>query len=501
MCQLSTLESRSALATDEAEKQPKQAKDILCVKTLVRYVVGTKHARCSGPKHVSHPFTCPHKRIFLRCVVFLLTLLAPILSLMAVGSSRVWHVAHSTVALEYNASFASTNGTTFDARTSSWLPATAPLQSATFGYFAWDPDHQGCRWYNDDSSYDTSPLQDNPFWNKLRTVALVTAILALLAVSSVSVELCCCRYFGGRLISAALILLTTLGHCVMVVMQYYYLPHLCAASQAVLDATLSSDDNNAATHDEYRYTCSRDSGAHLAAAAIAVWIVTLLAACTAPKARPLARVVMELEHDSDTDDPPYCAMVGCCAQHLQRRRSRRQLKRLSSSATIRPKKKGWSITIATPPVVNGICVAPDIAYGDQNDDDNVSGSSSEPDQFFDVDRDFVGHEIVVCNNDDDSLDEEAALPFASVPSRPKEQPVLFPLKTPTVKPAPPDHVAADKNERQLPRYSTYPLCAHKNTFPLCKWLSPIMRMPSAENGEVVDNDLFFDTLQIQTSQT
>jgi hypothetical protein len=365
-------------------------------------------------------------------------------------------VAHATIVVaDYNSSLVFAppfNGTATSS--SSWLPATAPLQSATFGYFAWDPDHEGCRWYKDDSSYDTSALHDDFHFGQMRRVALVAAILAILAVASVSVELCCCRCFGGRLLSVALILGTALGHGVLVVLQYYNWPHLCDASQAVLDATVN--DNDIAAHDDkYRYTCSRDGGAHVAAAALAVWILALLAACTAPKTRPLARVVMELEHDSDTDyEPPvHCGMVmDCCARHLHRRRSRHQLKRLSSSAaaTIRPKKTGWSISIATPPVRNGICVAPDIAYGDQ--DDNASSSSSEPDQFFDVDRDFVGHEIVLLHNEDDSLDEEAALPT----SKPKEPPVLFPLKTPTVKAAPLDRVATvdQHQERQLPRYST-----------------------------------------------
>lgn len=313
------------------------------------------------------------------------SLAAAILSLAAAGSCRFWSIE----AIEYNNNTNENTANDSNENNDKNNAAVADMEdlnvfylynnnntnntvtSATIGFFVWNPDNRGCRRFRG-ALHLTATTNGDPTikgsslgWKAAPILASAAAAVAFLGLVSVCAELLYphgYRSRGGRSASIALAL-------------------LAAATQAsAMFAIFLSD-----VCPDSDFECAIDLGAIFAMVAIVFWLVM---SCTIG--------VLDVQKARQKSHVAEMAEVG----------SHGSKKRKSKA------KKGWTISLEP--------------QADEEMGASSSSSSSEEDVFFDVDRDFIGHEIVVPL---DFVDSDVPPP-EEIPVRQKQKPILYPPKVP-----------------------------------------------------------------------
>lgn len=312
------------------------------------------------------------------------------MSLAALGSCRFFSFSDVKVAVTNSTTSISPIDSLIDAEILS--EGVTTVSTATLGLITWNPQDLGCRRY---SEPDQTLSQAFVF---ARVAGVTAALFASVAVCAVAAELVCCRCWCGRSLSVALFVVAAIAQAFTFVV---YVSDICVASKEQLSSN---------------YACDYDHGSTYALLAILFLFLTCGAACCAPKARPLVRVLMEVESRGGDNDP-------CC--YCFRRREHGDDKKTTTNEN--DKKEDVAVEAEESKEKNNnnnndngkknaIIVEVGVAADDDDDDD----SEEEDDYFFDADPDFVGQEIVVPAG----VSDAASAPPTSVYRR-KEAPVNF----------------------------------------------------------------------------
>jgi hypothetical protein len=221
-----------------------------------------------------------------------------------------------------------------------------PITTATLGLLTWNPDMAGCRKYGDQKSDLSVAFQF------ARVVGVIAALFSIVGTVNVCVEFICCRCCCSRCTSTSLFITAAIAQSLTFVV---YATDICLKSST--------------------FECGYESGSSLSISAVIFLLISAVMSCSAPKARPLIRLLMELDRNQENDPCCYCFRKDSINRPPP-----------SSKAEEGALKKSTSEMKATAepepvPIV----------------DDNPDETGLD-DDFYDTERNFVGQQIVVTSD-------------------------------------------------------------------------------------------------------
>lgn len=230
----------------------------------------------------------------------------------------------------------------------------SPITYATLGLLSWNPDMEGCRKYGDQSSELSVAFQC------ARVAGVIASLFAISATVNICIELVCCRCCCSRCTSTSLFIMAAVFQMITFVV---YATDICLKYSA--------------------FECGFASGSSLSIAAIIFLLITAVLTCTTPKARPLIRLLMELDRNQENDPCCYCF-----------RKDTINIPPASSStkkqSAMEPKHADESVFKKTDNN-NEVAAEPEVIV-ERDDDFDENGLD---DDFYDPERNFVGQQIVV----------------------------------------------------------------------------------------------------------
>jgi hypothetical protein len=230
-----------------------------------------------------------------------------------------------------------------------------PITTATLGLLTWNPDMTGCRKYGDKAS-DLSVA-----FHFARAVGVIAALFSIVATVNVGVELICCRCCCSRCTSTSLFIMAAITQALTFVV---YATDICLKSST--------------------FECGYESGSSLSISAIIFLLISTVMTCSAPKARPLVRLLMELDRNQENDPCCYCFRKDTINRPPPSTNVKQSTLDPDEADEAAFKKSSNNVKATAEP--EQVPVVGDHDLLDENGLD---------DDFYDTERNFVGQQIVV----------------------------------------------------------------------------------------------------------
>lgn len=202
------------------------------------------------------------------CTLFFFLLIAVLMSLSTLGSCRFVSYSNS---MPINS--ASVNNLIDDAILAEGISI---ISTAELGLISWNPENSGCVRYG-------NPDKLSKALKVARVSGVSASLFAMTSLFIIVTEFFCCRFCCSRCMTITLLL-------------------IAAACQATTFSAYASD---VCVQSSIPYSCNYNLGSTFAISAMVLMIASSFLACSAPKTRPVARMLMELEH-SPNDPCCYC---------------------------------------------------------------------------------------------------------------------------------------------------------------------------------------------------